>query len=89
MLQQSAEGDEGLWPEHVAIVEAFFAVDTQWRTAPIGGGMVPTRIRFVGLDYAGVRAGLDALGMTVTPELWAGLQVMERAARDALNETDA
>ncbi|WP_436204523.1 DUF1799 domain-containing protein, partial [Astrobacterium formosum] len=29
----------GLWPENVAVFDAFLAVATQWRTAPIGGGM--------------------------------------------------
>jgi hypothetical protein len=76
----------GLWPENVAVVDAFLAVATQWRTAPIGGGMAPVGIVYVGLDYAAVRAGLDAAGIIITPELWAGLRVMEDAARTALNE---
>jgi hypothetical protein len=75
----------GLWRENVAVFDAFVAVGTQWRTAPIGGGMAPVGIVYVGLDYAAVRAGLDAAGIVVTPELWAGLRVMEDAARAALN----
>lgn len=37
-----------------------------------------------GLDYAGVRWGLRAAGIRMTPALWADLQVLEIAGRDAL-----
>lgn len=77
--------DEGVWPQNATIVEAFLAASSQWRTAPIGGGPGPVGIMFIGLDYAGARAGIEASGIPVTPELWAGLRVMEAEARDALN----
>lgn len=70
----------GVWPENWPIVKAFFAVATQWRVA---GGM---GLVVLGLDYAGVRAGLDAAGIAVTPDLWAGLRIMEAEACAALNE---
>jgi hypothetical protein len=78
-----AEGG-GVWPHNVAAVTAFLAVSTQWRTA-LTAGEHGLRTIFVGLDYAAARAGLDGLGIAVTPELWARLVVIERAARDALN----
>jgi hypothetical protein len=77
---------EGLWPEHVATVQAFLFVCTQWRVVPVGGGFAASRILTIGFDYAGVRAGLDAEGIEVTPELWRGLRVMEQEAVAALNE---
>ncbi|MET4206849.1 DUF1799 domain-containing protein [Bradyrhizobium sp. LA2.1] len=86
---------EGIWPENVAIVEAFLAVCTQWRVAPssagglispAGGGIAPTVSVAIGLDYTAVKVGLDAESIEVTPALWRGLRVMETAACNALNE---
>ncbi|MGW1423663.1 DUF1799 domain-containing protein [Bradyrhizobium manausense] len=86
---------EGLWREHVPVVDAFMAVCRQWRTvsaggggviSPMGGAVAPSRPLFIGLDYAAVRAGLEAEAIEVTPELWRGLRVMEDAACAALNE---
>lgn len=77
--------DEGVWPEHVPIVEAFLIVSSQWRTATLGGGMGPGRVLYIGFDYGAVLAGLSAAAVTVTPELWRGVRVMEDAARAALN----
>lgn len=45
----------------------------------MGAGFVVT-----GFDYTAVRIGLRAAGIRVSPELWADLQVLEIAARDAL-----
>lgn len=68
-----------VWPELAPAVEAFLAVSTQWRTTAGMSGLI-----VIGLDYVGARFGLRAAGIRVTPELWADLQVMEIAARDAL-----
>jgi hypothetical protein len=74
----------GVWPVNAPIVAAFCAVGSQWRTTlKILGGDFATR--FIGLDYAGAKVALEALGVSITAELWSGLQVMEGAARDALN----
>lgn len=67
---------EGIWPENAPTIRAWLSVASQWRVS----GAV-----YLGLDYAGVRAALDALAITVGPDLWSGLQVMEFAARDVLN----
>ncbi len=82
---RAALGDDALegplLPVNVPVVAAFNAIGTQWRTASIGmGGMV-----WIGLDYAGVRAALDALQIPVTPWLWKGLMTMEQAAKAVLN----
>jgi hypothetical protein len=78
--------DAGVWADNVAIVEAFLGVTTQWRAMPLGGGFVAARIVYLGLDYAAATAGLAAAGITVTPELWAGVRIMEAAACARLNE---
>lgn len=79
-------GGQGVWAENAAIVAAFLAVSSQWRTAAIGGGLAPGRLCYLGLDYAAALAGLAAAGVTVTPELWAGVRLMEAEAARALNE---
>lgn len=71
-----------VWLVNQAVVEAFLAVCTQWRA--IARGM-DGQVYWQGLDYAGVAAGLAGAGITQTPELWAGLRVMEAAARNQLN----
>lgn len=79
--------EDGIWPENVATVQAFLAVSTQWRVVSVGGaGFAPAMPMFIGLDYAGVRVSLDMMGITVSPTLWRGLQTMENAAGQALNE---
>jgi hypothetical protein len=89
-------GFDGVWPQNVAIVEAFCAVSTQWRVVATGGGgfagmggaaIAPAQAMFVGLDYSAVRVCLDALAIDVAADLWRGLQVMEIAACAALNES--
>jgi len=78
--------DDGVWPENLETVRAFLAVTTQFRVVSVGGGFAPSRLVTMGLDYAGVRAGLDAEGFAITPELWRDLREMEGAAVAALNE---
>jgi len=51
---------------------------SQWRTLAMPDG----KVRYLGLDYAGVRARLES---ELTPELWADIQIMENAAREAAN----
>ena len=87
-ISQREPSFDGLWPENVAIVAAFLAAATQWRVASTGGGMVPAQLRVIGFDYAGARVGIEAAGIAITPELWAGLRVMEAEAVRVLNEAD-
>jgi hypothetical protein len=75
------EADEGIWPENVPAVVAFLAVQTQWRVAAGAA-----RLHYIGLDYAGVAAGLTAANINVTPELWADIRLIEMGARAALQE---
>ncbi|MDK3072771.1 DUF1799 domain-containing protein [Sedimentitalea sp. JM2-8] len=70
-----------LWADHLPVFQAFAAVTSQWNVvAPPAGGM-----RAVGLDYAGVRAGLEMAGIVLSPDQWADLRLIEAGARDAMN----
>jgi hypothetical protein len=76
----SPERATGVWAENVAAVTAFLAVSTQWRVAAGATGLVIT-----GLDYAGVRAGIEAIGIEITPRLWGDVQMIEAGALAELN----
>lgn len=56
---------------------AFLAVQTQWRVAGQG--------QAVGLDYAGVAAGLAAEGIALEPADWRDLRAIEAGAVAELN----
>lgn len=77
---------DGVWAENAAAVSAFIAASSQWRVASIGGGFVPAALIYIGLDYAGVRIGIEAAGITITPDMWSRVRIMEAAACAALNE---
>lgn len=86
---------DGLWPEHVPIVNAFLLVSSQWRVGSVGSGMVSpaggfssSQLVFIGLDYSAVKIALDAEEITITRDLWRGLRIMEFAAIAALNESE-
>lgn len=68
---------------------AFQAISTQWRPPVFHPGGIGY---WQGLDYAGVEAGLRLAGIAADPNLFAGLRLMESAARNQLNgivETEA
>lgn len=75
--------DGGVWCDNQRAVEAFLAVTTQWHMIGTADG----RLVATGLDYAGVRAGLDLAGIEVTPDLWPEIRVIEAGAMEAMNET--
>lgn len=39
----------------------------------------------IGLDYTAAEAGLRLAGVAVTPEIWAGVQMIEAGAIDEMN----
>lgn len=75
-----AQGRITVWSAHLVAARAFLASATQWRVAAGMGGMV-----MIGLDYAGVRAGLDAEGLTLSPDDWRALRLIEAGAIEATN----
>ena len=63
-------------------LHAFLAIATQWRVVGPGDGT----LRLTGLDYAGVRVGLDLAGVVVTPAPWSDIQLIEAGAIAAGHE---
>ena len=63
------------------ILLAFLDIAGQWRTVATADG----RVLHLALDYTAVRHGLELGGTRLTPAQWRGVQVLERAAGDALN----
>lgn len=78
--EAAAEPEEiEIWAENWDAVRAFAAIRTQWRTQIAPNG----KLLHLGLDYTAVSARLD---VDAASPLWPQLQVMEIAARAALNE---
>jgi hypothetical protein len=73
-----------LWAMHGRAFLALEAGRTQWRTGlvAVAAGLAT---RILGLDYAGLKVALDALGLTLLPHEWRQLTVLERAAAQAMN----
>ena len=82
-LRKAASQQSGfkVWRRNWGTLLAFLAVSSQWRAIATANGAV----YWQGLDYTAALASLKAEGVNVTPSLWKGVRVMERAARDALN----
>ncbi|WP_407920737.1 DUF1799 domain-containing protein [Frigidibacter oleivorans] len=70
-----------MWAENEAAWTAFLLVSGQWRATPRGlGGTY-----WIGLDYAAAKTGFDLAGLTVSPETWMDLRLIEHGAREELN----
>lgn len=81
-LPEGLETFEGVWIDNAEATLAFLSIQTQWRiTAFAMGGM-----RRTGLDYSAARDGLELAGFDVTPDLWAGILIIEAGALDAQSE---
>lgn len=65
----------------MVITDAWLAVCTQWNTVSMANGQV----LWHGLRYGDAGESLDRAGITLTPEQWANLRMMERVAAAALN----
>jgi len=70
-----------VFPENWTTVCIFRLCQTQWRVAAGMGFM-----RYLGLDYASVKATLDTLEVQGKPEVFLDLQLMERAALAEFSE---
>jgi hypothetical protein len=73
--------DFALWPENEAPLAVLRAMQTQWRTGGMSGGIV-------GLDYNVLPWVMQQLGIRKkeVPEVFDGLRIAERTAIDYLNE---
>ena len=69
--------EAGVWELAAPAVRAFLRVTSLWRSPGAFGGSC-------GLDYGGVRDGLEMAGIEVTPELWAQIQCVEAGAIEAV-----
>lgn len=83
--EAKGDGDFGVWPENWDTVRAFEQICGQWRVASLSS-MTSTRLYYVGLDYAAVRAGLICARIRITADLWDGIRTMEAAMRRELNK---
>lgn len=85
MLEEDeAEDRDGffvVWPENEATLDLFLVCSGQWRVVVrFTGGVV-----YRGLDYAGLKAAMDMLGITEQREVFRQIRAMERAALAELN----
>lgn len=79
--QATKEDDAAVWEENVPALLAYLEVSTQWRIVSLAEG----GLHAVGLDYQGVKVGLELAGTEITPALWSDLQMVEIGARAAMN----
>ncbi|WP_425072590.1 DUF1799 domain-containing protein [Sagittula sp. S175] len=84
-LSDRHDDDAGIWPEHVAAVEAFLAIGDQWRVLQVTGPDGAPMMRVRGLDPVAAEARLRLAGIEMTPQLWAEVQGIEQGAIAALN----
>lgn len=69
-------GDVDIWPDMTAGVLTFFALSTQWKTAPMGG--------MIGLDYQAIRPTADLLGLSLETQAFHDIRLMEAEALKAM-----
>ena len=72
-----------VWDINKRSVALFLALATQWRTAVLGGGLEPSRLVFLGLDYAAADTLLPVRRPPRRRRLIDDLRVMEAAAPEA------
>lgn len=74
-----------VWPENWPAFTLFCTVQTQWRHASGGMGAAAT-----GLDYAAVLAVMARMKLSdeAHDDLFADLQVLERAALEVMNQKE-
>jgi hypothetical protein len=70
-----------VWPDNMAVADAWLAVCTQWNATSMANGQV----FYHGLNYAGVGQSLDRAEITLTAGQWSSLRMMERIAAAVLN----
>lgn len=70
-----------VWPENVTAVRLYHATQTQWKRTLDGK-------KLVGLDYAGVRAAMEMMGIEDQADTLERLQRMEVETINVINTPD-
>jgi len=78
-LREREDEVVAIHPDNVETVTLFAALSTQWRHA----GLTGVRI---GLDYQAIEPTARMLGITLNPNIFSGLRVMEMEALAAMRE---
>lgn len=65
---------------------AWCAISGQWRSISLSSE-TGTKVVWLGLDYAAARHGLDLAGISIEPECWEEVRVIEAAATEELNRS--
>lgn len=68
----AAEQALEIWPENLAIIEVFLACSTQW--------LVDFSGNRTGIRYEALQAVMNMTGVPDASDIFAGVQIMERAA---------
>ena len=71
-----------VWPENWNTVVLFSRLETQWRVDGMSG-------TWLGLDYTGVESVLRMNAVADPAQVFADIQLMERAARTVLKRKNA
>ena len=74
-------GGDALWPEHVEAMDAFLSIASQWRVIALADGTTRT----LGLDYGTAKSGMELAGITISPEVWDQVRLIEVGACGAMN----
>ncbi len=74
--------EEALWVWHIAAVEAFLAVSSQWRTVSVHNRVVPQA-----LDYTAAQAGLQMSGLSIDAATWSEVRTIEQGAMAEFRRT--
>lgn len=80
-LRQARPQGFAVWPENMAVVDAWMIVNSQWNALSLANGQV----LWLGLRYGDAKVSLDQAAIALTPEQWSRLRLMERVAAATLN----
>lgn len=76
VIEQDSERDDGIWPDHIAAVQVFAAMLTQWRW---------TQGSVTGLDYSAIPVVFELYGIADRAEVFDELRVLENEGIKELN----
>jgi Phage related hypothetical protein (DUF1799) len=80
-----AQTDFEIWQDNKKSLQLFLLCCNQWRMHAVSAGLSQS-LSFAGFDYVSCATLVQLLGQKFKPKHWRDLQLMEAAARTALNE---